>query len=231
HVRELDPAAALGQVAKQLSLRDASGAWTVPAFVSAVNERAAPPVIVFDAVDEAIDPGAMVTMLRELADAERQDATPSCRLLVGTRSGAHWPEMASLLRRASSTGSVTDLDDEPREQLRTDLHGYVTDLLRMHPAYRQRHHLRVRETLAAGIARRLAQPPPRDGQPRWGEYLVASLFVHQLTRRPPPASIEAAERTAASVPRSLPEVLGLDLAHPSHPWLYPTLAALAHGFG
>lgn len=231
HAREQDTTTVLGQAAEQLSLPDAVRAWTVPAFIAALRERATVPVLVVDAVDEAVDPWELVAMLRDLADAVRDDGGPVCRLLIGSRSGRHWPAVAPLLDRAAASGALVDLDDEPRAQLEVDLYGYVDDLLRAHPQFRDHGSRAVRAALAGGISRRLAEPVPEDGQPRWGEFLVAGLFVNHVARLPAPSDETGAETLAGTVPRTLPEVLELDLRVPSHPWLRPVLATLAHSFG
>nr|BFE56576.1 hypothetical protein GCM10020063_011020 [Dactylosporangium thailandense] len=231
HAYEQDIVAVLGQAAAQLELPDAHRAWTVAEFVAAIRHRHRPPVLVVDAVDEAVDPAALSRALRDLADATRGDGTPAARLLVGARSGRHWRMTQPLLERAEAGGELTDLDDEPRDQLERDLSAYVDDLLRAHPGYRVDGRHDVRRILGAGIAERLAAPVADETQPRWGEFLVAGLFVNYLSRLPPPPGPAAAAAVVEMVPRTLPGVLELDLAAPEHPWFHPTLVTLAHSFG
>jgi WD40 repeat protein len=231
HAREQDTATVLRQAAGQLELSDPNRTWTVPAFVGELRDRPVRPVLVVDAVDEAVDVAELVAALRALSDATADDGTPVCRLLVGSRSGPQWPAVSPLIERAGSVGALTDLDDEPPERLLADLAGYVDDLLRTHPDYRDGARAAVRATLARGVAGRLVGPGPSDEGPGSGEFLVAGIFINHLLRQPVPVDADALAARLSSVPRSLSEVLQLDLSDPGRPWLRPALVTLAHSFG
>ncbi|MGI8815141.1 MAG: WD40 repeat domain-containing protein [Pseudonocardia sp.] len=179
-------------------------------------------------------------LLVPLARAARPDGCPACRLLVGTRS---WDEFAPLLALAEETGEVIDLDAIPPEQRRGDVVDYVTALLELLPGYTSTAHSRGRRAFAAALAAALvpedceAQPTVAhtgEPAPRWGEFLVAALFTHTVSLTQPRRLTDPAAAAAlgARVPRTLPEVLELDLgSRPPSRWRRPLLTALAHARG
>ncbi|GAB3836030.1 ATP-binding protein [Dactylosporangium cerinum] len=122
HARRLRLEDVVASVGRQLGCNEPLA--TTDALVAAVAQRAAPAVIVLDALDEASDPVAVL-------DEVLLPLATTCRLVVGARS---WPEFQALREDAEATGGVLDLDEVPSEELRDDLAGYVTDLLR--PQYR-----------------------------------------------------------------------------------------------
>lgn len=225
HARQRTVAAIVSSLASQLQLGDQR---SVAELIDRIRQLPAPPVIVVDALDEADDGVAVMnTLLLPVSAARRHGDEPAVRLLVGTR---RYSQYAPLLEAA---GFVVDLDDVPRAVLAKDLDRYVSDLLW---ATRYRDHGGVRGEFATEVARTLAVPPTEPPERRWGEFLVAGLYTRYfVTAHGDPVTEPAeAKRIGARVPRTLPEVLELDLAaRPDQPWLRPVLTALAcaHGQG
>jgi hypothetical protein len=133
HARQRTLPVILESLITQLHLEPgvAASELTPAPVIEAIARRARPPVIVVDAVDEALDHQQIVTqLLMPLARARREDGTPACRLLAGIRP---WPEFASLLELAAQLGEIIDLDRIPVEQRRADVAGYVTSRLELLP--------------------------------------------------------------------------------------------------
>ncbi|MBM2619439.1 hypothetical protein JIG36_28185 [Actinoplanes sp. LDG1-06] len=231
HARELSVSALLGQAAEQLALPAETGPWTGARFATAVRDLPAPPVLVVDAVDEALNPAALAALLLDLVDARREDGGPACRILIGSRSGVLWPALDRLRDRALASAAVVDLDDEPPALLAEALHGYARDLLRVHAAYDSPAGAELADAIADVVAERLATAPEKPDGQRWGAFLVAHIFVNHLARQPVPGDVSEARRRGGEVPLDLPSVLRIDLASADDPWRYPVLAALAHSFG
>ena len=202
-------------------------------------------MIVLDALDEALGAGQILErLLIPLAQARRSDGSPACRLLVGTRP---WSEFAPLFDLARQAGEVLDLDTIPAEQRRSDLADYVAGLLELLPGYSSTAHRRGRRAFADAVATALVDDPaqpttagspsshrPDQGQVRWGEFLVAALYTHTATLTDPDRFTDPATATAlgAAVPRTLPQVLELDLGtRPDSPWRRALLAVLARARG
>lgn len=232
HARERDLAAILRSLARQLGLPRRDREWSLDTMVGALAGLGRAPVIVVDALDEAVDPAGVAAALLALAEARPRGA-PVCRLLAGTRSGRLWPAFDGLCERARRAGALLDLDEVPRDgELRADLEDYVDDLLRAHEEYDRFPMSRARAALAASAAATLAAPHPDDGRPRWGEFLVAGIFVNHIVRGPALADPEDAARVGRDVPRTLPGVLELDLASQASTSLSrAVLTCVAHAFG
>ncbi|WP_433833333.1 hypothetical protein ACQP2E_18580 [Actinoplanes sp. CA-015351] len=182
------------------------------------------PIVVIDALDEASDPAALVSsLLLPLATAVRADRQPICRLLVAMRP---WEEFAELT--AAAGDGLIDLDTVPQRQLKTDLNQYVDRLLYAFPPYDEVPFAGARATFAAGVAEVLT-----TGDRPTGAFLVAGMYAHHLvTAYKPVAETEKAWEIARRVPRSLEDLLELDLSTRTEtPWLRPILAALAHARG
>jgi len=208
----------------------ADGELTPAGVINAITRRTAPPVVVIDAVDEAPDHQQLVDhLLIPLTRARRGDGTSACRLLVGMRP---WREFGSLLDLAHRIGEVIDLDAIPAEQRRRDVADYVTALLELLPRYARATYRAGRRAFADAVAATLVNYD--TATVRWGEFLVASLYTHTISLNSPDQLIDAAgaARLGASVPRTLPEVLELDLAaRPASRWRRAVLTALAHARG
>jgi hypothetical protein len=168
-------------------------------------------------------------------------ATTASRLLIGVRP---WPEFTPLLDLAHDLGKVLDLDTIPAQQRRQDIADYVTSLLELLPGYATTAHNRGRRAFASTVADTLVTDQPQSSTAhvpitdqageRWGEFLVAALYTHTISVGSPYQISDplAATQLGSSVPRTLPEVLELDLAtRPESVWRRPVLTALAHARG
>jgi WD40 repeat protein len=186
------------------------------------------PVIVVDALDEADNgPELMTELLMPLATASRPDGTRAAQLLVGVRP---YPDYAPLREVAAAEGGLMNLDEVPARVLEDDLYQYVTELLRTDPEYRLRGG--VVGAFAGEVARVLSEQA--SARREWGEFLVAGLYTrHLLTTRPEPIADPAeAKRLGAQTPRTLPEVLDLDLStNSAGPLLRRVVTILAHAQG
>jgi DnaJ-class molecular chaperone len=199
--------------------------------VAAIAARRVPPVIVIDALDEAIDPEAVMSgLLLPLARDVREDGQPVCRLLVAMRP---WNEFAPLRDRAEEAGGLVDLDQVPAAQLRNDLEDYVSVLLRRHEPYDSVSYSGARQTFAVAVASALTSPDETGNRRAWGEFLVAGLYAHHFVAgHPPTRNLEEASQLGQRVPVTLPELLELDLSVQSGVnRLRPVLAAVAHAKG
>ncbi|MBB1151733.1 MULTISPECIES: AAA family ATPase [Amycolatopsis] len=228
HARGRDLDAVLVSLAAQWRLDPGEGALSARALVAAVLDLETVPALVFDALDEADDP---VHLLRELllplVRAVRADGAPACRLLVGTRRR---PDFEPLLKQAGAAGAVVDLDDVPEAELRADLEQHLLRVLADHTAYREPARRHVRAVLARTVARTLAEDPRRRRE--WGPFLVARIFSRSLVALQPATDAVSAAVLGASAPRTLPDVLELDLSlHPEKDALRAALAAVAWAKG
>ena len=219
----------LAEVTESLARQLGFGGCVSPAdLVAKVRQSPTVPLLIVDALDEALEPaGVMDRLLSPLIAARDDHGTPACRLMVGVRSD---PEFAGLRAAAVSEQGLVNLDDVSDDRLRRDLDEYVDKLLKSQPPYDQRAHAAARATFAAAVAETLVSR--RAGQ-RWGEFLVAALYTHHLlTTRAPVADVAEAEALGLKVPSELREVLELDLRHRRNiPFLRPVLAILAYGLG
>lgn len=238
HARQRAMDVILASLATQLGIEfDGNGEISPDAVVEAIAQRDRRPVIVIDAVDEAIHPRQLLEQLLEpLAQTRRPDGTVACQLLLGMRP---WPEFASLIDATEQAGGMIDLDAIPVAQRRHDVAQYVTNLLELQPDYADTAQSPGRRAFADALAAALVpatQPPFHHdtADQHWGEFLVAVLYTHWVTRyaRPSLADPQHAAVIGANVPLTLPAVLELDLAARSDtPWMRPVLHAVAHGFG
>ena len=222
HLRERNLTDALrsliGQLGLSLDDRDPSAADVI----AAINALPSPPVIIMDALDEALTQHKIVQdLLLPLAETVRPGGDACCRLLVGMRP---WEEFADLHQRAQRYGGLIDLDVVPAGVLRTELSDYTQDLLGNAPLYASRRQLPIRRKVAQEVADALTEP----GRERGGEFLAAALYTNWLLTEPP----GTAASTARRVPRSVPEILELDLAtQADNRWLRAVLVALAYAHG
>lgn len=227
HARRRDTEAVVRSLSRQLGL-DGEAVGAPAALVAAVVKLPAQPVIVLDALDEADNGvGLMNKLLLPLAAARRPDGRPAARLLVGVR---HWDEFTPLLDSASAVNGLVDLDHVRPEVLANDLYDYVADLLRAVDLWRRR------GGAVGDFATEVSEVLSRQdaGRREWGEFLVAGLYTrYLLTIYPePPVKDGEARALGAKAPRTLPDVLELDLdAHEDVPLLRPVITTLAHARG
>jgi WD40 repeat protein len=211
HLRERDLAEAVAGLARQLGLPQTE---EPEAMIAAMGTLARRPLIVMDALDEAVDQQALVSrLLLPLVQAD------VCRLVVGTRP---WPEFDRLISRAKDRDGLLDLDLVPLAQLRSELTEYVTDAL-------GRAWGRIPQTLVSAVTSTLLTP----GRGRGGEFLFTRTYLNWLLADHPsgisdPQAAELADR----IPSTLPELLDLDLlGRDSDVWALPVLQVLATARG
>ncbi|MFE4534704.1 hypothetical protein ACFRKB_06430 [Streptomyces scopuliridis] len=195
-----------------------------------------PVTVIVDALDEAVRPKDITTVL--VLPLARRAQTPGSRLrlLVGTRDDERFH---SLLALARDGGVCTDLSAVPPESVCRDVTEYVSRLLAADGPYALGVRRAAREALARAIAGRLTGPGEGDssagdtGGLQWGEFLTAGLYVHYvLAAEEPRDTPEAAAELGRAVPRSLPELMELDLRrHTGQPLLRAVLTALAFAQG
>ncbi|MEC7053618.1 WD40 repeat domain-containing protein [Streptomyces violaceochromogenes] len=218
----------LDVLARQLKLVAPARGWTPEKFVLAVRDLHEPPVIVLDALDEALDPADVTDrFLLPLTSEHRSDGDAVCRLLVGMRP---WGQFDGLKALAARGGLLIDLDETDPVELEDDLAAYLDDALSAVPGYRSGRARPVRERLASSTAATLARTP-QDGE-RWGEFLVASVFTSYLASTSAVTDVDDAARLGGAAPVTLPDVFELDLASRAAPEaVRALLAAIAHGKG
>ncbi|BDM67205.1 hypothetical protein HEK616_06920 [Streptomyces nigrescens] len=226
HARQRTPGDLLPDLARQLRLAEPATGWTPDALVAAITGLPEQPVIVLDALDEAVGPRSlMADLLLPLATARRPDTRPSCRLLVGVRP---WDEFAPLRKLASADGLLIDLDAVDADELRRDLADYLRAELADLDGYSSGARRAVRDRLAEAAADRLTGTTDRH----WGAFLVASVFTRYLAAAASPESLPEARQLGHSVPTTLQGVLELDLQARSHASaVRALLTAVAHAKG
>jgi WD40 repeat protein len=227
HLRERNLSQTLTALATQLRLDVAGLAPEPAAVVAAIRTLPVPPTVVVDALDEA---AAQVSILEQLLlpllRAQRPDGGPACRLLVGMRP---WAEFAELRREAEQDGGLLDLDTVPVDRLRRELDQYVRELLSLAPGWAPGELVGARRAVARTVASALTEPSRRRG----GEFLAAGLYINWLISTHP-TGVHGAEAAAlsAGIPRTVPEILELDLGtRVEHRWLRPVLTAVAQARG
>lgn len=195
-----------------------------------------PVTVVVDALDEAEEPRDIASVLL-VPLARRALAEPGLlRIVVGARGE---DGLRELFRLAELRGLVTDLDTVPATQVRLGVRDYVQNLLEHDTPYAGSALGGVRRALADGMAEGLVgNGPEADHRDRleWGEFLTAGLYVHYLLATSQLSCADrdapAARRLGQQVPRSLLELLQLDLRrHSGQKHLLSVLTALAYAQG
>lgn len=228
HARQRTCEEIVASLGRQFGLAEPFAGWSPRTLIRELTELPVTPVIVVDAVDEALDPVRVVSdLLVPLATAEHLDGGPVCRLLVGLRP---WHEFTMLRNMAAASGELLDLDKVGASEFRQDVKEYVATKLGDLDGYALASQRPVRERLARTIADQLV--PEGRAPAEWGAFLVAGLFAEYLDSSRAATTEEAAKQLGEVVPRSLPGVLELELgARPDQTRLRATLAALAHAKG
>nr|WP_042197479.1 WD40 repeat domain-containing protein [Kibdelosporangium sp. MJ126-NF4] len=216
-VRELDVTAVV--VALGTQLKGARDARTPAALVDAIRRHGERPVLVVDALEEALDPAAVLRNVLLPLTSATEGGAPICRLLVAARS-------ADVVDELSATR--LDLDKANTTQLRVDIEDYATGLLRGLPPYETYEYVSARAHLASAIAEALTC----GEQGAWGEYLITRMYVQHIANQEPVKDETVARGLGAAVPLNPAGLLDVDLdERPS--WVRPVLSAVAwaHGDG
>ena len=214
-------------LARQLGLPPSGQANTLIRLMAGFTDGT--PIVVIDAVDEARDADGLVkALLLRLATTRRPDGiTPACRLLIGSRVE---PWLTPLIE-AGGDHARLDLDKTDTEALRNDLVLYLKRLLEADGPYTTASMEPVLNELVRAAAAALTGDDERSGLSDCGEFLAAGMFAQRLLSGPV-ATDEAQARTlGATAPRTLEQVLDVDLEQRRSPWLRPLLMALAYAYG
>ncbi|MFI7121945.1 hypothetical protein [Amycolatopsis sp. NPDC049868] len=196
HARQCDVREIAASIGRQLGLGELTPDTLLPKLAGRPGER---PVIVLDALDEAIDPESVLHEL-VLPLAER------CRMLVGTRP---WPELADLRATADRGGLVIDLDRVTTERMRGELAAYLTELLELSPEFGDVTFGALRELFADTVAERLVTT---EAGP-WGGFLRAGMITHYALKSGLPREAGAITAwLAENLPLTLPDLFEAELA-------------------
>ncbi|MFF3356776.1 AAA family ATPase [Streptomyces sp. NPDC002917] len=225
HVREMTLARTVDNIAVQLGLDEPEEGWSAQGLVDAVAKLPQEPLIVVDALDEAIESVQItVELLLPLANQVFPDGLRrrACQLLVGVRP--QWDKLPQLAAAVSADSHVlVDLDTVDRGQLRCDLTVYVERLLAETPAYAADR--RTRKLIARAVAERV------EGSTHGGEFLKAQMAARSIAVAAP-LTKEAIDNTLAAMPLSFAALLEDQLTDEhTHPWARRIMTALAFGAG
>ncbi|MEU3601145.1 hypothetical protein ABZ714_20865 [Streptomyces sp. NPDC006798] len=237
HARGRDAGQLATSIGKQLRLSSLPPRGLTPAELvrrltgTAERRRGPVPTVVVDALDEALDPGELVEVLllplalTRVDQHSRSGPRPVCRLLVGTRTT---DTMSRIVAEARTVGLLVDLDDADPGVLRTDVAGFVRRHLDLSPLYDAKGQAVVRERLATELAAALVpDDPPEDGAAP-GPYLLARLYLHQLLAATAPVAPDQITAVVARAPRTVMDMLELELVRLKDPFARPLLKALAY---
>ncbi|MGC9479045.1 hypothetical protein ACP4I1_33515 [Streptomyces sp. WG4] len=190
-----------------------------------------PITIIIDALDESNEPETITEALLYPLIRRYKGLV---RLLIATRKDTR----VNVLLTARNEYEILDLDTTIPEALCEDLLVYVKRLLAAAGPYTPSPMRQAGNALARAIAARLADTgdEPDALTPeylRLGEFLTAGIYVNfMLSRTEHSSLIEEAARIGHAVPRSLPDLLEMDLQrHGDQPLLRAVLTALAFAQG
>ena len=222
-------------IARQLQFTEPAEGWTAAALVTLITKRAAggrPPVLVVDALDEALRPKDVVDLL--LLPLTRSRARPAgatteratCRLLIGTR---RWlEEFPALFDAARVARGLLDLDEIPLTRLQRELTEYAQLYLETSKLYSRSDMKVLRMRLAQMIATTLTDDRTPDSRGAVGAFLVTGLYLRHLVSLQKPVEVEELPAIGQQIPRTLGETMELYLSHLGTAWSRPILATLAH---
>ncbi|MFI1767666.1 hypothetical protein ACH41H_37255 [Streptomyces sp. NPDC020800] len=207
------------------------------ALLQAGQQRSERPItIVIDALDESNEPATITEALLYPLARKYEGLV---RLLIGTRKD----NRVNVLLTAAHGHARLDLDNTIPEALRDDLFVYVKRLLAAAGPYTVGPMRQAANALAIAIAERLAgyadeqETAKQDAETpeflRLGEFLTAGIYVNSMLSGIEHSSLIAdATRIGRAVPRSLPNLLEMDLRrHGDQPLLRAVLTALAFAQG
>lgn len=224
HARSRDIHQILSSLARQLHIQEPNDGNLTPAhLIEAILNSSEIPIVIVDALDEAVHPvDVMSNLLMPLSIARNTRGEPACRVLVGTRP---WSQFSVLLKAAARGGGLINLDNVAADTVKKDLEQYALELLRSQPRFRAPDQKPTALLIAKSIADVLSRKEVV------GAFLISGLFVHQIGIG---IDLSATEKISELVPRSLPQMLELHLAQlggTNNRWMRPIMAALAHAKG
>ena len=222
HARDQSVRAVMDSIAAQLELKLGDDDWTPLNFAKKLNDHGSRPLILIDAVDESANIRGLLTLMLALSEPAASSLVSPARLVVGTRAGAEWTSITEWIGELDPR-QVIDLNATPIDVQIEDIASYVASVMPRGPFTQ-----RAATASATVIVNAVAKTN------EWGSFLVASLFAHSNLPDRQLRNEEDLQNLIASVPRSLPEVLELDLAQQASPelgWNLLTSLAWAKGSG
>lgn len=237
HARGRSPEQILESIANQLDLRNPGrGLWTTAELGAAIGRAfPQPPIVVVDALDEAMDPVLVLDecLLPLSVTEDMSRKRPVCRVLIGTRPwssfGKLWQAAAGqriTLRSGDESHAamrpvMMDLDLVPEQRVAADLGGYLAAVLR---PLRQYPKTAERQSVADAVAAKLS------GLTVQGPYLLASLFAQYLAELPEGLDPDTA---VSRLPVDLAGMLTMHMRALAlnDPWRSAVQQALAHARG
>ncbi|MFF4010590.1 hypothetical protein [Streptomyces sp. NPDC001717] len=225
HARGMVLSQVVDTVAAQLDLPLPPEGWTAQKLVDAVAGLAEEPLIVVDALDEAVECVQIsVELLLPLANREDRGGgrRRACQLLVGVRP--YWDKLPQLAEAADDARQLlVNLDVVDRAGLRQALTDYIDEMLSDTDTYLTRGN--ELSKVAEGAAERI------ERHAEGGEFLKAQLAVRYLEAAAP-VTEEEVERALSGLPLTFAALLETQLGEErAHPWARPVLAALAFSAG
>lgn len=236
HARNRTFGELLESICRQLGVSlTGAGTQSLEQLRNQLRQRNAPPLVVLDALDEALDPvGIVFDMIVPLVAPP--DGPPLCRVLVGTRP---WrSQVATLLRLAAQTPEgLIDLDQSERSQLVADISDYVMDLHRelrvdqTGSTYNQEAWEPAARAIAETVTHTKRAKTSSEGT-QIGPFLLAQLYLHHLNHIGTKPTSRTAADIGAAAPRTIGQALALDLGRQgTSQWMRPILMAVAHARG
>ncbi|WP_026931471.1 ATP-binding protein [Glycomyces tenuis] len=240
HARQMRIEQVTASITKQLARQLRPGAMpdepTPDGLIAALKALDEPPLLLVDALDEAIGPEQIAdTLLRGLLQqAKRDDGRPVCRLLIACRNETTaQKQLLTRLQTASTEPTPHDLDRTPTDELHVDLSEFMHKALEPPTGGITLNAKRIAEATAdtlAGSAEDDESAAHRDIG--YGAFLVAKLYARHLQRT---GLLDRPEQALATIPRTLPQVLEMDLLESHYEYSSldrrSVLAALAHARG
>ncbi|WP_406329982.1 AAA family ATPase [[Kitasatospora] papulosa] len=225
HARGMALSQVVDAVAAQLDLPLPPEGWTTQKLVDAVAGLVEEPLIVVDALDEAMESVQIaVELLLPLVNREDRGGgrRRACQLLVGVRP--YWDKFPRLAEAVGDARqSLVNLDAVDRAGLREALTDYIDEMLGDTDTYLTRGEERGK--VAQGAAERI------ERHAEGGEFLKAQLSVRYLEAAAP-VTEEERERALNRLPLTFAALLETQLSEErTHPWARPVLAALAFSAG
>ncbi|MFB6614662.1 hypothetical protein ACFCV9_10665 [Streptomyces sp. NPDC056367] len=225
HARGMVLSQVVDTVAAQLDLPLPPEGWTAQKLVDAVAGLAEEPLIVVDALDEAMESVQIsVELLLPLANREDRGGgrRRACQLLVGVRP--YWDKLPQLAEAAGDARQLlVNLDAVDRAGLREALSDYINEMLSDTDTYLTRG--KERRMVAEGAAEHI------ERHAAGGEFLKAQLSVRYLEAAAPVTKAEL-ERALSGLPLTFAALMETQLSEErTHPWARPVLAALAFSAG
>lgn len=207
HARQRRVRELLASLGKQLGMPHPQEGWDVSQFMEALIALPESPMIVIDALDEAIESSGAKDLVLKLTHLAKADGTSACRLLVGARQD---PQVTVLFDIAQADGGLIDLDrDVPHAELQEDVEAHLILRLARMSTYQTAGMRTIRELLASTIAARLVATQSRESE--WGPFLVAGIFCNYLSAIGCVRSEASAAELGAAVPQTVPEVYEMDI--------------------